>query len=114
MIDLFIVHGYEWLCTIAACDSLNVSFHLHSLIIQQNNWHLSWWKETDRLSVWFYVFHLLSTRKRKGRHVSGNHTDVTLHLVDVCYLGYNAMMCTKQVLCHTVCITQIKSVTLKA
>jgi len=30
VIDLFIVHGYEWLCSSAACDNLNDSFNLHS------------------------------------------------------------------------------------
>jgi len=49
----------------------------------------------------------------KRRHICADHTDVTLRHVDVGYLGYNDMMCTKQVLCHTVCATQIESVTLK-
>jgi len=41
VIDLFIVHGYEWLCSSAACDTLNDNFNLHSDTSQQSNWHLS-------------------------------------------------------------------------
>lgn len=107
MIDLFVVHGYECLCSSAAWDTLNDNINLHSDKSQQSNWHLSWRKETDCLSLWFDTLHLLSKRKR--RRVCANHADVTLHHVDVCYCAYNDMMCTKQVLCHTVCATHIKS-----
>jgi len=30
VIDLYIAHGYEWLCSSAACDNLNDNINPHS------------------------------------------------------------------------------------
>jgi hypothetical protein len=47
--------------------------------------------------------------KKKKRHIYANHSDVILRHVDVCYLGYNYMMCAKQVLMsHSMCNTDQK------
>ena len=115
MTDIFVVHSYEWFCSSAACNNLNGNVNLLGVIIQQNNWCLSWWKETDHLSVLFYELHLLTKRKRKGRLICTNHTDVTLCHVDVCcHVNNDIMLCTKQVLCHNMGNTDPKHMALKA